>query len=267
MTTQTSPSPAAIADEQPDAIADDQPDAIADEQPDAMPTAAVPPADADVRASGVTRTTDVADGLDAAEFNLPITLDLRPLLGGKTLAEIDFDAIHAFIAANELYAIEYNETGELVIMPPTMMPGGFLEARLIAFVTMWALAHGGAASASQAIFRIPDLGGRAPDASWVSPERLATLDAEQRRTGQVCPDFVAEIRSPGDTLARLQRKMDEYLAAGARLGWLIDPPRRRVIIYRPGREPEILDNPAVLYGEDVMPGFEFPIAELIFDAA
>ena len=210
---------------------------------------------------------DVAGGSDSDRLTFPVILNMRPLLGGQTLAEIDIDRIYAFIAANELYAIEYNETGELIIMPPTMMPGGFLEARLIAFVTMWALAHGGEASASQAIFRIPGLGGRAPDASWMSPERLATLDAEQYRTGQVCPDFVAEIRSPSDTLARLRRKMDEYLAAGARLGWLIDPPRRRVIIYRPDREPETLDNPAVLYGADVMPGFEFPVAELIFDAA
>ena len=263
MTTQTLPSPAALADEQPDAIADEQ----SDEQPAASPTAVVPPPDAATRSADDALTPDAAGVPDAAEFNLPVTLDLRPLLGGKTLAEIDFDRIHAFIAANELYAIEYNETGELVIMPSTMMPGGFLEARLIAFVTMWALAHGGEASASQAIFRIPGLGGRAPDASWMSPERLATLDAEQYRTGQICPDFVAEIRSPSDTLARLQRKMDEYLAAGARLGWLIDPPRRRVIIYRPDREPETVDNPAVLCGEDVMPGFEFRIGELIFDAA
>ena len=232
--------------------------------PPTRPAVAAEPA---TRPAADARTSDAASGLDTDRITFPVILNLRPLLGGKTLAEIDIDHIYAFIAANELYAIEYNETGELVIMPPTMMPGGDLESRLIAFVTMWALAYGGMMPSSKTIFRIPGLGGRGPDASWVSPERLATLDAEQYRTGQVCPDFVAEIRSPGDTLARLQRKMDEYLAAGARLGWLIDPPRRRAIIYRPGQEPETLDNPAVLYGEDVMPGFEFPIGELIFDAA
>ena len=204
---------------------------------------------------------------DATRPVFPVILNLRPLLGGKTLAEIDADRLQAFIAANDLYAIEYHETGELVIMPPVMMPGGNLESRLIAFVTMWALAHGGMTPSSKTVFRIPGVGGRGPDASWVSPERLAALDAEQYRTGQVCPDFVAEIRSPHDTLAYLQSKMTEYIAAGARLGWLLDPRHRRVIIYRPGQEPEILDNPAVLYGEDVMPGFEFRVGELIFDAA
>ena len=227
------------------------------------PAAAEPTA----RPADDARTSDAAGGLDTDRITFPVILNLRPLLGGKTLAEIDFDDIHAFIAANELYAIEYNETGELVIMPPTMMPGGNLELELQAAVKFWQHINGGLAVASTTVFRIPGVGGRGPDSSWVSPERLATLDAEQYRTGQVCPDFVAEIRSPSDTLARLQRKMDEYIAAGARLGWLIDPPRRRVIIYRPGREPETRDNPAVLYGEDVMPGFEFRVGELIFDAA
>ena len=205
--------------------------------------------------------------LDGEVPGLPIILDLRPLLGGKSLAEIDFELLWAFIEANDLYAIEYNETGELIIMPPMMMPGSFEENKLLAFVTMWTLAHGGMAPSSKVVFRIPNLGGRGPDASWVSQERLAQLDPEQYRTGQVCPDLVAEIRSRNDSLAYLQRKMAEYIAHGARLGWLIDPRNRRVAIYRPGQEPEVLEDPETLSGEDVMPGFEFRVRELIFDAA
>ena len=235
------------------------------------PPAAVSAHDTDSSAGVVERAapqpSDVVRSGDHGALAFPVILNLRPLLGGKTLADIDFDRLQAFIEANALYAIEYHETGELVIMPPVMMPGGNLESRLIAFVTMWALAHGGMTPSSKTVFRIPGVGGRGPDASWVSPERLAALDAEQYRTGQVCPDFVAEIRSPHDTLAYLQSKMTEYIAAGARLGWLLDPLHRRVIIYRPDQEPETLDNPAILYGEDVMPGFEFRVGELIFDAA
>ena len=203
--------------------------------------------------------------LDGEVPGLPVILDLRPLLGGKTLAEIDFELLWAFIEANDLYAIEYNETGQLIIMPPMMMPGGKEEAALIAFAAMWSLEHGGLAASSKTVFRIPNLGGRGPDASWVSPERLAQLDPEQYRTGQICPDFVAEIRSRNDSLAYLQRKMAEYIAHGARLGWLIDPRNRRVAIYRPGQEPEVLEDPETLSGENVMPGFEFRVRELIFD--
>ena len=203
--------------------------------------------------------------LDGEVPGLPIILDLRPLLGGKSLAEIDFELLWAFIEANDLYAIEYNETGELIIMPLLSLPEGVIEANLIAFVGIWAREHGGMALSSSVVFPIPGLGGRSPDTSWVSPERLAQLDPEQYRTGQICPDFVAEIRSRYDSLAYLQSKMAEYIAHGARLGWLIDPRNRRVAIYRPGQEPEVLEDPETLSGEDVMPGFEFRVRELIFD--
>ena len=205
--------------------------------------------------------------LDADSPGLPITLDLRPLLGGKTLAEIDFDCLWDFLETNELYAIEYNDTGELIVMPSSYLPGADEESELITDAKIWTRQHGGMAPASSVVLRIPGLGGRGPDASWVSPERLATLDAEQRRTGQVCPDFVAEIRSQSNTLTYLQRKMAEYIAAGTRLGWLIDPRNRRVTIYRPGQDPETLEDPEILSGEDVMAGFEFRVRELIFDAA
>ena len=212
-------------------------------------------------------TADAAYWLDADSPGLPVTLDLRPLLGGKTLAEIDSDALWAFLEANELYAIEYNETGELVVMPSSYLPGADEESELIIDVGIWRRRNGGMTPSSSVVLRIPGLGGRGPDASWVSPERLAELDDEQRRTGQVCPDFVAEIRSPSNSMTYLQRKMEEYIAYGARLGWLIDPRNRQVAIYRPDQEPEVLDDPEILSGEDVMPGFEFRVSELIFDAA
>ena len=212
-------------------------------------------------------TADAAYWLDADSPGLPVTLDLRPLLGGKTLAEIDSDALWAFLEANELYAIEYNETGELVVMPSSYLPGADEESELIIDVGIWRRRNGGMTPSSSVVLRIPGLGGRGPDASWVSPERLAELDDEQRRTGQVCPDFVAEIRSPSNSMTYLQRKMEEYIAYGARLGWLIDPRNRQVAIYRPDQEPEVLDDPEILSGEDVMPGFEFRVRELIFDAA
>ncbi len=212
-------------------------------------------------------TADAAYWLDADSPGLPVTLDLRPLLGGKTLAEIDPDALWAFLEANELYAIEYNETGELVVMPSSYLPVADEESELIIDVGIWRRRNGGLAPSSSVVLRIPGLGGRGPDASWVSPERLAELDAEQYRTGQVCPDFVAEIRSPSNSLTYLQRKMAEYMTVGVRLGWLIDPRNRQATIYRTDREPETVENPEILSGEDVMPGFEFRVRELIFDAA
>lgn len=199
-------------------------------------------------------------------WEFSVILDLRSLLGGKTLAELDADVVLQFLEVHELYAIECTETGELIIMPPLTMPGGNEDATLIAAVAMWRLDNGGITPSSATVYRVPGLGGRAPDASWVSPERLEELDQEQYRTGQVCPDFIAEIRSPHDSLAYLQRKLDGYINVGVRLGWLIDPRNRQVIVYRPGQYPEVLEDPETIDGGAVMPGFEFRVRALLFDA-
>lgn len=57
--------------------------------------------------------------------------------------------------------------------------------------------------------------------------------------------------------------MQEYIANGARLGWLIDRKNKRVEIYRPNQEVEILENPATLSGEDVLPGFVLDLAPIM----
>jgi Uma2 family endonuclease len=66
---------------------------------------------------------------------------------------------------------------------------------------------------------------------------------------------VVELRSLSDSLQKLQEKMREYVDNGIRLGWLIDPKKKQVEIYRPGRDAEVLQFPTTLSGEDVLPGF------------
>ncbi len=53
-----------------------------------------------------------------------------------------------------------------------------------------------------------------------------------------------ELRSESDSLSKLQAKMHEYIDNGAKLGWLIDPQKRRVEIYRVGKEVEVLEHPS-----------------------
>jgi Uma2 family endonuclease len=62
-------------------------------------------------------------------------------------------------------------------------------------------------------------------------------------------------RTPTDRLAAVRGKMEEYVANGAQLGWLIDAPGRRVYLYRPGAAVERLEAPPTLSGEPVLPGF------------
>ena len=105
---------------------------------------------------------------------------------------------------------------------------------------------------------------RSPDAAWVARARWEALTPEKRaQFAPLCPDFVAELVSPGDDLSMLRAKLVEYLGNGARLGWLLDPGDGRVEVYRPGVEPEVLDRPAHLTGEAVLPGLVVDLAEIL----
>jgi Uma2 family endonuclease len=56
--------------------------------------------------------------------------------------------------------------------------------------------------------------------------------------------------------------MEEYMANGARLGWLLDPARKQVHVYRPGQTPEILDHPSQISGEPVLKGFVLDVPQI-----
>ena len=71
-----------------------------------------------------------------------------------------------------------------------------------------------------------------------------------------------ELRSESDTLEPLQQKMQEYLSNGLRLGWLVNPQKRQVEIYRANQDKQVLENLKHLDGEDVLPDFVFDLSIL-----
>jgi Uma2 family endonuclease len=159
--------------------------------------------------------------------------------------------------ANQTWNLERNQKGELLIMPPVGRNSGNREADLIADVTIWnRQSNSGKVFSSSTIFRLPKGGYRSPDVAWIKRERWEALSAEEReKFPPLCPDFVIELRSRTDSLTSLREKMREYLASGLRLGWLINPQQQQVEIYRLNSDVEIINLPATLSGEDVLPGF------------
>ncbi|MBI2946289.1 MAG: Uma2 family endonuclease [Verrucomicrobia bacterium] len=71
-----------------------------------------------------------------------------------------------------------------------------------------------------------------------------------------------ELRSPSDSLRVVKQKLEEYMQNGARLGWLLDAPRKQVHIYRPGHSLQVLDNPTKLSGGPVLKGFVLILAQV-----
>ncbi|MCC5899959.1 MAG: Uma2 family endonuclease [Phormidium sp. BM_Day4_Bin.17] len=164
----------------------------------------------------------------------------------------------AIATHNRDLRLERTATGELIVNPPTGWETGKRNSSLTAQLYYWNQDNNypGEVFDSSTGFTLPDGAILSPDASWVSSERWNALTDTQRDTfPHICPDFVVELRSKSDALQPTQAKMQEYLANGARLGWLIDPKRQVVEIYRASAEPEELSRPANLSGEDVLPGF------------
>ena len=141
--------------------------------------------------------------------------------------------------------IERTASGEVIIMSPAFSDTGNRNFKIAVQLGNWAEEDGtGETFDSSAGFTLPNGATRSPDVSWIKLERWNALTEEQKASfAPICPDFVIELRSSSDTLKGLQKKMQEYIDNGVSLGLLIDRKNRKVYIYRPDCEPEILDNP------------------------
>lgn len=142
-------------------------------------------------------------------------------------------------------------------MPPTGGETGNRNSEINADFVIWnRQTQLGKVFDSSTCFKLPNGADRSPDVAWVAKERWEDLIPEQReKFPPLAPDFVLELMSPTDSLEAAQAKMREYIDNGVRLGWLIDRKQRQVEIYRPGYPPEILQTPAALSEESVLPGF------------
>jgi Uma2 family endonuclease len=160
--------------------------------------------------------------------------------------------------------LELSAQGELIIMPPTGSAGGWRSGEVFWSLGTWAKQdQTGLSFDSSTGFTLPNGAIRSPDASWILRKRWTALTKAQReKFAPICPDFVAEVRAQSDKLPDLLDKMQEYIDNGARLGWLIDPLDKRAYVYRPGQPVETLENPEVVSGDSVLPGFVFQIREL-----
>ena len=206
-------------------------------------------------------------------LSLPICLEFGPVL--EVLAEAGYigerlnEWLIDFNQANKdtVGKLELDAEGRLLVSTLSGVSGSQWEGELFMELGIWARNYGGEAHGSRLGVELPNGSRYAPDASWLSPEQLADYAASGRTSlVRFCPHFVAEVMSRTDRPSAARRKMEEYIANGGRLGWLIDSFRRQAHIFRPGVEPVTLDDPEQLTGDPELPGFVFNVRALIFDA-
>lgn len=190
----------------------------------------------------------------AIAVNIPPTLTL-------TVTREQF--VELAIANRELQ-LERTAQGELIVNPPTGGETGYRNLDIEGQLWLWnRQTKLGKAFNSSTGFHLPNGADRSPDAAWVRQERWDELTPKQKESFiPLCPDFVVELRSKTDNMQPLRAKMKEYTNNGARLGWLIDRKNKKVEIYRPSQDVEVLENPISLSGEDVLPGFVLDLTEV-----
>lgn len=192
-----------------------------------------------------------------------IVLNLTPFV------ELSSDQFYQLCQNHRHLKFERTAQGELVIVSPVGGEGGSREADLIGDLVYWnRRTQLGKVFSSSTCFKLPNGADRSPDVAWVSLERWNQLTTEQQKKfPPICPDFVIELRSESDALEPLQQKMQEYLSNGLRLGWLVNPKKRQVEIYRANQDKQVLGNLKQLDGEDVLPDFVFELSILWGDEA
>jgi len=174
------------------------------------------------------------------------------------------DEYFQFCQINQDLRIERTAQGDILIMPPAGGESSFRNNELSAELRDWARKDArGRAFDSSVGYILPSRAAYSPDASWVLRSRFNVLTKEQKRKFlPLCPDFVVELMSPSDRLSKAKAKMQEWIANGVQLGWLLDPDHRTVYIYRSAGEPEQIVNPERLVGESPVAGFVLELADI-----
>ena len=161
--------------------------------------------------------------------------------------------------------IERDKNGKITILQPTTSDTGSFNSEVGGEVRDWNKENkAGRTFDSSTGFTLPNTATKSPDVSWIARERWEALPkALREKFAPITPDFIIEIRSKTDSLKESKEKMDEYMANGCRLGWLIDRKNEKTYIYRADGSRETVESfNEILSGEDVLVGFTLRIADL-----
>jgi Uma2 family endonuclease len=175
-----------------------------------------------------------------------------------------------YLTADDLWRLPRNGVrhelvrGELRTMPPAGFEHGAVGIKLSTpldrHVRDQNLGIVVAAETGFLIARDPDTV-RAPDIGFVRRERIEAVGIP-KKFWDGAPDLATEVVSPGDTVFETDEKVQEWITAGARLDWVINPRTKTVTVHRPGQNPVILSADDFLDGYDVIPGFRLRVRDV-----
>ena len=155
--------------------------------------------------------------------------------------------------------------GELVEMAPTSPEHGYVELNIASMLRSFVREHALGKVVSGEVGFILAAGEaptvRAADVAYISTQRLPEGELP-KQFADFAPDLVVEVVSPGDSYSSVMHKIQDWLQAGVRVVWVVDPLAKTVAVHREGAPVRIYGEGDILAGEDVLPGFECKVSEI-----
>lgn len=187
--------------------------------------------------------------------SLPRNLVLDP-----PLTDAEFEAL---CRDNENVQLERTREGVIRMNPPAGGLTGDGNAEIIRQLrNWWMVRRQGRVFDSNTGFYLPDSSMLSPDAAYIAPERLKGLTkAELTGFPRLCPDFLIELLSESDSLAKAKNKMDLWIGNGASLAWLVSPYEQKVYVYQPGSKVSAVSGKSVS-GVGPVEGFTLDLEEV-----
>lgn len=160
--------------------------------------------------------------------------------------------------------IERNASGQIIAMPPTSSETGRVNASIAGELYIWNRTNRlGIVFDSSTGFHLSNGADRSPDTAWIRRDRWDALSADEKsKFAPIAPDFVIELHSSDQSLTDLRAKMDEYMACGVRLGWLVDTSNKCTYIYTENSFIQTLPFETPLDGGEVFLGFSLRMADI-----
>jgi Uma2 family endonuclease len=200
----------------------------------------------------------IAEGSPEDNETQPLLLDVS-----NTTLTVTPEQFDALCLDNPDLRLELTPDLKLIVMAPTGGESGKKNSKLNLRIGIWnEQTELGEVFDSSTGYDLTAVGGGkpSPDVSWIEKSRLEGVNIIGLIP--IVPDFVIELRSATDSLSATKTKMEQYQRVGVRLGLLVDPKNKQVEIYRPGQDPEILEDPKLIDCNEVMPGFVLEMSKV-----
>jgi len=153
--------------------------------------------------------------------------------------------------------------GELIMSPKNNFQHGDVCARLLTALQTFARARKlGVVLDSSTGFWMQNRNCRAPDISFIAKARLRGLKRPPAAFFEGAPDLAVEVLSPSNSPKEISERLADYFASGTQIAWVIHIEEQFVEICHSPVQRKILGSGAFLEGEPLLPGFQYPIADL-----